>query len=31
VLGERTDSRSEPGYENLLAYINFYINGYGRP
>jgi hypothetical protein len=30
-LGERTDSRSQPANEKLPAYINCYINGYGRP
>jgi hypothetical protein len=31
VLGERTDNRSKPATEDSLAYISWYINGYGRP
>jgi hypothetical protein len=31
VLGGRTDSRSVTANEEPLAYINWYINGYGQP
>ena len=31
VLGDRIHSRLEPTNEDPLAYISFYINGYGRP
>jgi hypothetical protein len=31
ILGERTESRSEPANDKPPAYINWYINGYGRP
>ena len=30
MLCERTESRSEPANNKGLAYINWYINGYGR-
>jgi hypothetical protein len=31
VLGDRIYSRLEPADEDSLAYISWYINGYGRP
>jgi hypothetical protein len=31
VLGDRIDSRLEPADEDPLAYISYYINGYGQP